>query len=140
MVRKLTRAEILGQIPAARARGRKAQREPWWPMDVRYDYRSRMVIIRLRSGVTMVVPRGGIPDLKRATRDQLERVELAGEGIRWPDLDVDVSVPGLIGDLLGPRFSTRASGRIGGRSKSKAKVRAARANGAKGGRPRKLEA
>ncbi|MGQ0815120.1 MAG: DUF2442 domain-containing protein [Gemmatimonadota bacterium] len=140
MVKKLTRDEILAQIPAARAAGRKSQREPWWPIDVRYDHRSRMVVIGLRSGMTMLVPRGEIPELKRATRDQLERVELSGEAIRWPNLDVDVSVPGLISDLLGPRFSTRESGRMGGRSTSKAKAAAARANGAKGGRPRKRRA
>jgi hypothetical protein len=52
-------------------------------------------------------------------------------------VDVDVYVPGLIERTFGPRLLAAAAGRRGGRRKSKAKAAAARANGAKGGRPRK---
>ena len=78
--------------------------------------------------------------LKNATPQQLAAVELAGEGIRGDELDVDLSVRGLLADALGPRFSTTAAGTIGGRAKTRAKAAAARAIGAKGGRPRKRKA
>ena len=137
MVKKLTRAEILAQIPAARAAGRRAQREPWWPVAVRYDQAGKAVVITLRAGTVLSVPRSHIGGLEHARREQLTRVELAGEAIRWDELDIDVSVPGLISELLGPRLSTQAAGRLGGSSRSRAKAAAARDNGAKGGRPRK---
>ena len=135
MVKKLTRAEVLAQIPAARAAGRDAQRQAWWPADVSYERSRDRVIVSFRDGKSLAVPRAGIPELVDASPEQLEHVELAGEGIRWDALDVDVSVPNLISEWLGPHFSTSASGRMGGRSRSRAKAAAARANGAKGGRP-----
>jgi hypothetical protein len=52
-------------------------------------------------------------------------------------LDVDIYVPGLVGVAFGKRLFAAATGRTGGSRTSKAKAAAARANGAKGGRPRK---
>lgn len=51
-------------------------------------------------------------------------------------LDVDVYVPGLVERAFGTRLFAAATGRRGGRRRSKAKAAAAKANGAKGGRPR----
>lgn len=136
-VKKLTRAEILEQIPAARRAGRAMRRQPWWPVAVHFDGQADVVTIEMRGGRALVVPRSDIRELAGATRKQLEGVEPSGEAIRWEELDVDVSVPGLLSELLGPRLSTRESGRLGGRARSEAKAAAARANGAKGGRPRK---
>lgn len=137
MAGKLARAEILAQIPVARAAGREAEREPWWPAGVRYDERADAVVIAMRGGKTLTVPRAHLPELKHAKQEQLERVELAGDAIRWDELDVDIAVPGLLAEVLGARLSTRESGRMGGKARSKAKAAAARENGAKGGRPRK---
>jgi hypothetical protein len=140
MIRKLADAEILDQIPAARAAGKALQKEPWWPVHVEWRTRDDAVLIATRSGVSFLVPRQRMKWLKNASSQQLAAVELAGEGVRWDDLDVDVSVRGLLADALGPRFSTTAAGTIGGRAKTRAKAAAARANGAKGGRPRKRKA
>lgn len=133
MASKLTRR----QIEAARAQGRAAQRQPWWPIDVRYEQDSECVVIRMRSDMSLVVPRSCIPELKGATARQLESVEVSGEAVRWDGIDVDVSVPGLLSEMLGPTLSTQAAGRRGGAATSPAKVAASRANGRKGGRPRK---
>jgi hypothetical protein len=129
MVRRLTPEEIRAQIPAARAAGRKIQREAWWPVEVAYDRRADEVVIHVRDGKTLHVPRSHLPELTGATCDQVQRLELAGEAIRWPELDIDVSVLSLLTDLLGPRHSTRSAGRQGGSARSEAKARAARANG-----------
>jgi hypothetical protein len=136
MIKKMSRDEVLEQTQLARAAGRRAQREPWWPVAVRYERGTDAVVITLRAGAILTIPRADIKALKRGDVKQLAHVKLAGEAIRWESLDVDVSVPGLIGELLGARLSTRESGRAGGRSKSQAKAAAARRNGAKGGRPR----
>jgi hypothetical protein len=91
----------------------------------------------MRSGMSPVVPRSCIPELEGATARQLESVEVSGEAVRWDGIDVDVSVPGLLSEMLGPTLSTQAAGRRGGTATSPAKAAASRANGRRGGRPRK---
>jgi hypothetical protein len=140
MVKKLTREQILAQIPAARAAGKAAMKEPWWPVHVEWVAEHDAVLIGTKGGISFLVPRSRIKEIKKAEPEQLVAVDLAGEGIRWEELDVDLSVRGLLADALGPSFSTRAAGAIGGRARTKAKAAAARANGAKGGRPRKHKA
>ena len=137
MVRKLTAAELNAQIAAARSIGRAVQRQPWWPIAARYDRSNDRFSIDFRDGKTLEVPRATIPELRGANRRQLADVQLSGDAMRWDELDIDVSVTGLISAWLGPRYSTSASGRVGGGSRSVAKTAASRANGAKGGRPPK---
>ena len=75
--------------------------------------------------------------METATDDQLAAVEILGNGygLHWEALDADISVPGLLAGI----FGTKAyMARLAGRTKSPAKAAAARANGAKGGRPRKV--
>lgn len=77
--------------------------------------------------------------LASAHEDQLAQVEIlgAGSGLHWDMLDVDLGVPELLAGL----FGTKAyMARQAGRAKSVAKAKAARANGAKGGRPKRTVA
>lgn len=87
----------------------------------------------------MMIPRHIIPGLDDAPATALEsiRVSPAGDALSWPSLDVDVYVPGLVERAFGTRLFAAATGRRGGRRRSKAKALAAKANGIKGGRPRK---
>ena len=65
----------------------------------------------------------------------LADVELAGEtGLHWGNLDVDFTIKGLMAGVFGTAGFMDAA-RRGGQSRSAAKAAAARANGAKGGRP-----
>jgi len=137
MAKRLTDAQILRQIPAARLRGRLREAEPWWPKRVAFDLDRDSLRLTLRNGVEWLVPRKRIPELRRATDDDLIQVVLSGEAIRWDTLDVDLSIPGLAADVFGESFFAKVSGRIRGRIRTKAKSTAARANGLKGGRPRK---
>ncbi len=52
----------------------------------------------LSDGRTISVPLAWYPRLVHATREERDNWELVGEGqgIRWPDLDEDLSVEGLI--------------------------------------------
>jgi hypothetical protein len=93
----------------------------------------------LTNGVAFAFPVGLVPGLAHASSAQRAALTLSptGDGILWPQLDTDVSVPGLIADAFGRAAAAKALGRLGGRVKSEAKDSAARANGARGGRPRK---
>ena len=87
----------------------------------------------------MTIPRHVIPGLERQPAAALAAVHVspAGDALRWPALDADVYVPGLVERAFGNRLFAAAAGRRGGQRRTKAKMAAARRNGAKGGRPRK---
>ena len=54
--------------------------------------------VELSDGRTIPVPLGWYPRLLHATQEERDNWELIGEGqgIRWPDLDEDLGVEGLI--------------------------------------------
>jgi hypothetical protein len=80
--------------------------------------------------------------LGEATHEQMQNYELLGRGtgISFPELDVDLYVPALIEGVYGNRRWMAHLGRKGGKAKTEAKRQAAKANGAKGGRPVKAAA
>ena len=57
-------------------------------------------------------------------------------GLHWPKLDADLTVAGLLAGIFGSRMWMRELASTGGKAVSERKAAAARANGAKGGRPR----
>jgi hypothetical protein len=123
------------QIDAAFERGRAARLQEPRAEGVRYDAPSERVIVELTNGCTFAFPPHLAQGLEAATKAQLSEVKIlgAGSGLHWESLDVDLSVP----DLLAGLFGTRAHlARQAGQATSVAKA-AARANGARGGRPRK---
>ena len=54
--------------------------------------------VELSDGRTLCVPLAWYPRLVHATQEERDNWELigAGQGIRWPDLDQDLGVEGLI--------------------------------------------
>jgi hypothetical protein len=68
------------------------------------------------------------------------RISPAGYGIKLDEHDIDISVHGLIAALATPGDAAASLGKLGGAARSDAKRVSARANGAKGGRPRKVRA
>ena len=98
------------------------------------------VTIELINGCTYVFPAQLVQELSGASRAELVQVEVDGLGfnLHWPKLDVDLYVPALVAGVFGTQdWMVKALARRAGRSTSPAKAAAARANGAKGGRPRK---
>lgn len=137
--RRLTDAEILAQVPAARARAaRRAASEPR-AAGARYDRVRKLVIVELTNGAFFGFPTALGQGLAGATPAELADVEVSpgGEALRWPRLDVDLRVPALLGGVFGTRAWMRVLAQAGGRATSEAKASAARVNGAKGGRPRR---
>jgi hypothetical protein len=107
------------------------------PSSVRFETLSERVIVEFTNGASFMFPARSLEGLDAATTRQLEEVELLGEtGLHWEELDVDYTIAGLMSGIFGSKAFMDAR-RRGGQSRSEAKVAASRANGAKGGRPRK---
>jgi hypothetical protein len=124
------------EINDALERGGIAQQIEPRAASARYDRKKRRVIVELTNSCTFSFPPRLAQGLETATDDELARVEIlgAGYGLHWESLDADLSVPGLLAGLFG---TGAYMARRAGQATSPAKAAAARANGAKGGRPRR---
>ena len=100
---------------------------------VTFDERAHRFVLELTNGYSLGVPIATLPEVAGATVAQLRGIALPAEDcIEIAALDVQYSVPGLV-----MAMSAREIGRLGGKSTSARKSKASRANGKKGGRPRK---
>lgn len=123
-------------IDAALARGSAANKAEPRAVAARYDRARGSIVVDLANGASFSFPPRLAQGLDEASDDDLADMVLLGDGygLHWEKLDVDLSVPGLMAGI----FGTRAyMARRAGQQKSAAKAAAARANGARGGRPRK---
>ena len=125
-------AEFERQFEAATREGREADRIEPRATAVGYDAGKGLVLVELRSGFVFGFPPERIPGLESKTAKQLAgaRVSPSGDGLHWDDLDVQVSLTGLVSDAL--KLEVWAP-RLMGQLRSEAKARAARLNGLKGG-------
>ena len=124
------------EIDAALERGRIARAIEPRAARARYDRKLGRIVVDLTNGCVFAFRPRMAQGLGKATDNQLAEVEILGRGygLHWESLDVDVSIPGLLAGIFGTRSYMA---RLAGRTKSPAKAAASRANGAKGGRPRK---
>jgi hypothetical protein len=129
------------EIDAALERAKLLDGEPVARM-VEFFGDLNLLIVGLSNGRRLVLPVEEVQGLGGAKPEQMRRYELlgGGTGIHFPELDVDLYVPGLIEGVYGNRRWMARRGRKGGGTKSEAKRVAARLNGAKGGRPKKTAA
>jgi hypothetical protein len=136
----MTDDDILAQVPAARQRARRARLTHPHAAAVRFERAGRRLHVQLTNGAALVIPVELIASLRDATDQDLATVSVgaAGIGLRWEGLDQDLTIAGLAKVALGSRVLLRASGSVGGAARTPAKIRAARRNGRKGGRPRKV--
>jgi len=102
----------------------------------------KLLIVGLSNQRRLVLPIEDLQGLGNATHKQIQNYELLGHGtgISFPDLDVDLYGPALIEGVYGNRRWMAQLGRKGGSAKTEAKRKAAKANGAKGGRPARTAA
>lgn len=126
-------------IDAASARGRAIRDSLPHAAAARYDAASGRIVVDLDNGTTFAFPPQLAQGLEEATPDALAQIEISGRGygLHWPQLDVDLAVPALLNGVFG---TAKWMARRAGSAISPAKTAAARANGAKGGRPRKSAA
>lgn len=129
------------EIDAALMRAKRLSHEPV-ARSVEYIPTFHLLLVVLSNRQRLALPVESLQGLGKATRKQLANYELLGRGtgIRFPELDVDLYVPALIEGVFGNRRWMAQLGRKGGKAKTPAKRMAARANGVKGGRPRRVAA
>ncbi len=124
------------QIDAAFERGRVARQHEPRALAARYDAQLGLIVVELTNGCIFSFPPRLAQGLEHATEEQISQIEILGTGfgLHWDELNVDLSISGLLAGL----FGTKAyMARLAGQALSPAKSAAARANGARGGRPRK---
>ncbi len=132
-----------GEYEAAVERARvRADTQPH-ATAARYDKRLRMVMVALHTGLTVAFRPVDVQGLETATVADLSIIEISpsGFGLHFPAVDADVWLPGQLASQIGSKnWMAAQMGKAGGKARSPAKTAACRANGAKGGRPRKRAA
>lgn len=132
--------EFERQFAQATKRGeRRLQAEPR-AESAYYDTRHGRVVIELTNGCVFMFPADLAQGLRNASARELKEIEVMAHGValRWPKLDADFTVAGLVSGIFGTRAWMAELGRRGGSVTSEAKATAVRENGRKGGRPRKV--
>ena len=86
------------------------------------------------------IPRCKISELAGLPPQDLADIRLSaiGDAITVGSCDVQIDLAGLIADIMPQTVVEKAFAKRGGRATSPTKANASRANGAKGGRPRKI--
>lgn len=163
----MTDEEFETQFEAATRRGLEAQVGEVHAISARYDRQSHDLILGLRGGLTLLIPVHLLQGVAGRAPELIEQVELIGRGsaLHWEALDADFAIQSLAAGSFGSakwmqsledaghldeasiaRRSAVAAlqtptaaemGRKGGAARTPGKSAASRANGAKGGRPRK---
>lgn len=135
----MTEAEFAASYEAATAKGQAVLSDETRIVAARYDRLTGRVVIDLANRMTLMIPTDTLQALAGAAPEDLEQVELLGtHTLDWPRLDQQVDIPDLLLGITGTRQWMAAQlGRAGGKARSAAKTAAVRANGRKGGRPKK---
>lgn len=124
------------QLYQALVRGHQAAGAEPRAKAAHYDPALGHVVVELTNGASFTFPPSLVKALASATPIALADVSVLGSGygLHWEAMDLDLTVPGLVAEV----FATPSHlARKAGRTTSEAKAAAARANGAKGGRPRR---
>lgn len=125
------------ELARAKQRWEMERAERPTPSAVRFDGASERFIVDFTNGASFIFPARSVEGLEEASSEELAEVSLLGEtALHWERLDLDYTIAGLMSGVFGSKAFMDAR-RRGGQSRSDAKVAASRANGAKGGRPRK---
>ncbi|TWB59485.1 DUF2442 domain-containing protein [Nitrospirillum viridazoti] len=130
---------------AAQARGEERLRAPR-AVSAHYDASRDRVIVLLTTGIEVGFPPGAVEGLAGAAAADLAEIEVEafGLGLHFPRLDADLYVPALLEGLLGTKrwmgehSPAAVLGASGGRKRGGTKAMAARENGKRGGRPKKI--
>lgn len=128
----------LADIGVANARGER-QRAAFPPaVAARHVPDIDRIVVALASGIELALRPALIQGLAGAAPADLAEIDLSptGHGLRFPRLDVDLHLPGLLHGRLGNRhWMAVSAGLRRGMRRSEARAAAARANGRRRRRP-----
>jgi hypothetical protein len=111
-------------------------------VDARYDRRIARVVVTLSTSLQITFASRTTQGLEHANPADLMDVRItpSGLGLHFPRLDADIYIPALMEGNLGTKsWMATKEGRPPAKSTSQAKIAAARENGKRGGRPRKVK-
>lgn len=105
-----------------------------------YDQGANRIVVELSNGAEFRFAPSSVQELIAASPDQIAQVEISpsGKTLRWKKLDADLSLPALMLGVFGTKMWMAQLGQVGGQATSEVKSAAARLNGIKGGRPKKV--
>lgn len=106
-----------------------------------HDAARGRIVVELSTGIEISFSSKQAQGLEAARPDDLSEIEItpSGLGLHFPRLDADIYVLALLEGILGSaKWMTGQMGRIGGAARSASKAQAARENGKRGGRPRRI--
>jgi hypothetical protein len=105
-----------------------------------YDPDRDAIEIELTDGAGVRLPRAMLEEFRHVPPANMTKLRLSpsGYGIRLGEHDINISVHGLVGALATASDMAASLGKRGGAARSEAKQASARANGSRGGRPRKI--
>lgn len=135
MAYRTTKEELRRALEAGRERLARERRAS----SVRYDRERDVIELDLTDGAGVRLPRATLPEFQDVPPEAMAglRVTPSGFAVKLDSHDIGISVHGLVASLANPADMAASLGRIGGAATTERKREAARANGAKGGRPRK---
>lgn len=139
---KITDNDLDKQIDLAKTAGVEAIKNQPRAKSARYSPSRRQVIVELTNGCSFIFPVDKAQGLAGASNKDLAAVSILGKGmgLHWEKLDADLSIASLVLGIFGSHAWMREIARRGGATSTPAKSAAARANGSKGGRPKKSTA
>jgi Protein of unknown function (DUF2442) len=136
----ITFAEATAKLNAAAARGEEQLRGPH-AVRAHYDAARDRIVVELSTGIEISFTPKQAQGLEAARAEDLSEIEItpSGLGLHFPKLDADIFVFALMEGVLGSaKWMAGQMGRIGGAARSASKAQAARENGKRGGRPRRI--
>ncbi|MFN3670648.1 MAG: DUF2442 domain-containing protein [Bosea sp. (in: a-proteobacteria)] len=128
-------------IAAAERRGQLVLETEPRASSASYDPATGRIVLNLVTGCSYAFPVNLVQELQQARPDDFAVISVDGLGLNLhiPALDTDLYVPALVAGIFGTRdWMSRELARRAGQVSSPAKAAAARVNGLKGGRPRKV--
>ena len=135
---QLTDRQIEAQIDAAISA--QSEIDAVEPRANKVSFSSGRFTIHFNNGATFSFLAESVEVIAQLSDEVLATVELtpSGKGLRWDEPDIDLGIQGLLLGIFGSKLWIKEIASLGGKSTSEKKKAASRANGKKGGRPKKF--